>query len=316
LEGYSEKAVLPNDIPHLPRGDYHPKSDKLNVAESEGAVHRGSFVEQWGYLQKNTGQYKDFATRWKVLTIWMFANDVCGECNGPMDLTVWLKGYNTLLTNITTTYTNIYINLESMLDLSNIARLQRSKLFCDIEHHILSECGCIDKGNATQLAQLDANVHSMNAALHTLVKTWQAKWKADGRADIHMTMQGYLEHQGKQFTESFLNNLDCFHPSAEAHNDLAIGLWNSMLCHDRTTLCNISIPANGEMVPTCTRLAFRHGDALENAIGSQACSLKASMCVMQKYASRMFILLPVDAVNSVQTLKVLAQMITFTLVLM
>ena len=41
LVGASSKAVLPNDITHLPSHDYHPKTDHLNVAESEGAVHRG-----------------------------------------------------------------------------------------------------------------------------------------------------------------------------------------------------------------------------------------------------------------------------------
>ena len=43
-------AGLPNGPPYrasgASAGDYHPKTDRLNVAESEGAVHRGSMVEQ------------------------------------------------------------------------------------------------------------------------------------------------------------------------------------------------------------------------------------------------------------------------------
>ena len=47
LQGMSNKAVIPHDILHMPHNDYHPATDLLNFAESEGAVHRGSLDEQW-----------------------------------------------------------------------------------------------------------------------------------------------------------------------------------------------------------------------------------------------------------------------------
>jgi hypothetical protein len=84
LEGMSTEAVIPHDIPHLPHNDYHPETDHMNVAESEGSIRRGSMEEQWGFLLQNFPKYSDFKSRWKVLTLWMTANDVCGECNGPM----------------------------------------------------------------------------------------------------------------------------------------------------------------------------------------------------------------------------------------
>ena len=67
LDGASTKAELPKDIRHLPKGDYHPKSDALNVAESMGTV--SSFDEEWGYLTTALGGYDDVDERWKVLTI-------------------------------------------------------------------------------------------------------------------------------------------------------------------------------------------------------------------------------------------------------
>ena len=68
----------------LPHGDYHPKTDGLNVAESSGSVQRGSIDEQRAYLSKALNAYQDFDARWKVVTIFMTANDVCGECDGPV----------------------------------------------------------------------------------------------------------------------------------------------------------------------------------------------------------------------------------------
>jgi hypothetical protein len=69
VEGMSTEAVLPNDIAHLPHNDYHPHTDHMNVAESEGSVGRGSMEEQWGFLLGQFPKYTDFKSRWKVIFI-------------------------------------------------------------------------------------------------------------------------------------------------------------------------------------------------------------------------------------------------------
>jgi hypothetical protein len=230
IEGMSTSPVIPNDIAHLPHNDYHPKTDHLNVAESEGAVHRGSLEEQWSFLLGQFPKYENFQSRWKVFTLWMTANDVCGECNGPIKLTDWTKRTQQLLVNVSKTLTNVYVNLVSTLDLSNVARIQRAHLGCKVEHEILNECGCIDRGNATQLQWLDRNVHTMNAQLHTIAAQWYTTLQQQGRSDMAVVVQGFQEGIGPTLDRSFLSKLDCFHPSAEAHQDLGIGLWNSMLC--------------------------------------------------------------------------------------
>ena len=91
LEGMSTAAVIPvsivvclsirithshimgeqNDPFHLPHNDYHPSTDHLNVAESEGSVARGSMKEQWAFILEQLPKYKDLDDRWKVLTVWM-----------------------------------------------------------------------------------------------------------------------------------------------------------------------------------------------------------------------------------------------------
>ena len=155
--GQSTKSVIPRDIAKLPDGDYHPRTDYLNVAESSGAVHRGSMVQQWQYIQEqisDTSKYPGFDDAWKVLTVWMTANDVCGagsECQHAIsekDLNHWVSTTDTLLRNVSQTMKKVYVNLVSTLDLSNIHRLQQeSGTFCKVEHMIIRECGCIDRGN-------------------------------------------------------------------------------------------------------------------------------------------------------------------------
>lgn len=271
VEGQSTKAVLPNDVFHLPHGDYHPKTDNLNVAESSGAANRGSYDEQWAYLTEATKKYKDFDTRWKVLTNFMFANDVCGMCskNASQDhhYKHWVEKTDEFLTNVTSTYKNIYVNLVSMLDLSNIHRIQKSKAYCSIEHRtILQECGCIDRGNATELAMLDNNIHNFNRRLHQFAADWRVKLQQMNRTDIAIVTQIANEGIGKKLDASFLSRLDCFHPAARGHQALGVGLWNSMLCTgDRKNRCgSVFRPDLPPVCPTEKSVFYTGPDVIPN----------------------------------------------------
>merc|ERR1711964_347754 len=106
---------------------------------------------------------------------------------------------------ITSTMRNVYVNLVSTLDLSNIARIQRKHTLCRIEHkRILKECGCIDRGSDTQLQQLDASVHAFNDRLHKLAATWYAKLREMGREkDVAVVVQPFLQGIGKSLDLSF-----------------------------------------------------------------------------------------------------------------
>jgi len=264
VEGQSHRAALPKNIAHLPTGDYHGyEHDGLNVAESSGAAHRGSVDEQWRFLQENKHNVEDFDSRWKVLTYWMFANDVCGMCSGPAaedhDFKVWEQKTEEFLTNVSNTFSNTYVNLVSMIDLDQIHRIQQSKVGCKFEHGvILEECGCIDRGNEDELAMLNSNIHYMNARFHKFAADWRVKLANQGRSDLAFVSQPFTEGIGKSLDYHFLSRLDCFHPSAEAHETLAVGLWNSMLCDgDRENRCGVEFGPNMPvMCPTETSFFF------------------------------------------------------------
>ena len=70
---------------------------------------------------------------------------------------------------------------------------------------ILKECGCIDRGNTTQLAQLDANINTHDSALvHDLGQKWYEKLQAAGRTDMAVQMQSFLEGVGPEPNKPFL----------------------------------------------------------------------------------------------------------------
>lgn len=78
-----------------------------------------------------------------------------------------------MISNVTSTMSNVYINLISTLNLSDIARIQKTTPYCKYIHaKVLKECGCIDRGNSTQLEMMDTNIHTMNNELHRLATKW------------------------------------------------------------------------------------------------------------------------------------------------
>jgi phospholipase B1 len=264
VEGASTKAVLPRDVTNLPHNDYHPDTDNLNVAESEGSARRGSFDEEWAFLESASKKYSDFADQWKVLTVWMMANDFDGDCDGFVEESshykLWEGKVDEFLTNVTSTWSKIYINLVSTLDLSNIHRIQQSRLGCKVVHKLIDEGGCIDYGNSTQMAMLDRNIHWLNTRQHKFAQDWQDKLKSQGRKDVAVVSQPFMEGIGSQFDWTFLSELDCFHPSAKAHQMLAIGLWDSMLCHDRATQCGIHVTTDIPVTCPTVDSVFYTGD--------------------------------------------------------
>lgn len=254
VEGASTKKHLVKDFLHLPHADYVPDTDKLNVAESSGAVHSGSLDEQWGYLVEHFSNYSNFADRWKVLTIFMVADDISGSCYVPIgnNASRWGAEYGKLFSKIESKLTRTYVNLIPLLDLSQIHRIQQGRLGCKLKHLLIDEAGCVDKRGVTaaQLALLDSNIHALNSQLHDVAKSWNQKFKDAGRTDMYIAVQGFLEHQGKTLDHTFLSGFDCFHPSKEAHQQLAIALWDSMLCHDRKNLCGVKVPGPSLVCPT------------------------------------------------------------------
>ena len=80
----------------------------------------------------------------------MTANDFMGQCKEDVTGTAYLANqvqkYDELLTNVTSSMSNVYVNLISTLNLSNIHRAQQETPYCkNLHEYVLHEGGCIDK---------------------------------------------------------------------------------------------------------------------------------------------------------------------------
>jgi len=240
VEGQSTEAVWPRDLHNLPWNDYHNETDHMNVAETSAHVTWGSLEEQWRYLKSNFQKYENFEKRWKVLTVWMTANDACEACSEPVEGTTkfadWESRMQRFLENVTGTLRNTYVNLVSTLNISHVAKFKNGSPTCQALRQHLKECPCISEGTASALSMLDRNIFAFNQRLHKFAADWRKNLTS--RSDVAIVVQPFLEGFGADMKADFLSTFDCFHPSITAHQDLAIGLWNSMLCTgDRKALC-------------------------------------------------------------------------------
>jgi hypothetical protein len=85
---------------------------------------------------------------------------------------------------------------------------------------------------------------------------------------------------------------------------LGLGLSGCGCCTVRVFTLNSAVLGLGlSCCGCCTVRVFRQNLALEDAIGSHACSLQANMLVTNNFSSWTFTLLPVDTVNCAATLK-------------
>lgn len=226
VKAFSPSVAGASTVDHFPEL-HHTKhafpSDHLNAAQS-GAVVADVADEQVAYLVAQLNATKGAATAWKVLTVFIMANDVCKACGDSAETVAsFSDNYDAFLAKIQAEIDYVFVNLVTLMPLSALAKLTHASTDCTFEHSFLHECHCVFKGNSTDWAEMDTYTDGYNAAIHKLAAKYNAM------DDTHAyVVQPFLE---KSIIPdlSYVSTLDCFHPSLKAHSDMGTLLWNQML---------------------------------------------------------------------------------------
>jgi len=178
------------------------------------------------HLQNELAAYQ---SEWKLLTILIGANDLCGCCGSNPDSRClpnnWIATYNQVLQYA---YDNIpgrkvFVNVVSMFNISQVYSACITHPWCVFIHEEFHECGCLMDGDANDRLQMDVYAQQYNALMSTMAQQWNAK----GYPDFTVSYQPVLQNMIIPNT-TFLSQLDCFHPSLLAHEQFALSLWQSM----------------------------------------------------------------------------------------
>lgn len=255
LSGYS-KGMTVVQTPGV--GYVEESSDGLNAALSNS--HSWQLLPQVEELVKQSYKIENFGDRWKLLSIFIGANDLCdgmpsdsggpyAACDSSSDVRNALaeryeQNLRAALTKVRDFFGKVVVQLQPLFSLASVVQARNGHAWCrftGIARRALNECGCLDREpTPDRLQNLEATTLELNRRIRKVVLDFNL-----ARPDF-----GVLEQsagRGQSIPDaSFLSALDCFHPSAKAHDFLAVSLWNGLF--DRSQAPQ---PLNATLEPVC-----------------------------------------------------------------
>jgi phospholipase B1 len=218
-------ASVGDHIPEVHGDDHYPEDDVLNAAQSSARVE-DLLGQQLNYLvqQMQANPNIDYANDWKLLTVWIGSNNLCGACRDDLNVSsdYYESQYDALLDAIHQQIPRVFVNVISNVNLTHLAVVAR-EFDCQVFHDVWKECSCVFAPEPGQLEALNRVTIAYNERLHRL----QAKWN-NVDDQFAVVVQPFLE-QLLIPDLSWVSTLDCFHPSLKTHQELAINLWNYMM---------------------------------------------------------------------------------------
>jgi len=207
------------------------KGKELNAAIS-GAVVQG-LSGQVDYLVSTlkSSSYSsrvNFNNDWKLLTIFIGANNICGAChNGQNDLpATFEQQLVAALNKIQTQIPRVFVNIMTIFNISGVWTAGQTSAHCKQVFNTVTECGCLTKGGDADRKAMDAT----SSAYNQISEKVAAQFAAKNNANFTVVVQPGLEDLDiAYFGEDFLSNLDCFHPNENADASFAYALWNNMM---------------------------------------------------------------------------------------
>ena len=155
LLGTSEKTGLPWDVLEI-RGrhirPFDPEVNQLNAAQSNARSRH--LAEQVDYLLHRLKSYPglDVAQDWKVLTIFIGANDICDSCNDSKihsSLDAYDRMVRQQLERIRAAVPRVFVNLIGYFNITQTFDFTKDDKYCVFVHHAIHECDCCFGKTAT-----------------------------------------------------------------------------------------------------------------------------------------------------------------------
>jgi len=161
---------------------WDPKVTHLNGAQS-GAVVEDVPAQIEYIIKQLTTTYNttvDMENDWKMLTIFIGANDVCGACHDDPDSQpdFYYNKLNDVLQQVYEGIPRTFVNIVTMFNISQVYTISHTSEYCRVMWDTIcsSECGCMT-GDSTPQDRLTMDLTSLafNQKLYQLADLWQAK---------------------------------------------------------------------------------------------------------------------------------------------
>ncbi|XP_040188632.1 phospholipase B1, membrane-associated-like [Rana temporaria] len=169
---------------------------------------------------------------WKVITIFIGANDLCDYCKNKTLFSVetFISSVTESLDMMQKELPRSIVNVVQLLQIYKLRQVNDNSLGCILQR---SFCACVvkPKENSPELLEvMDQNRQFQEKLEDLIVKSR----RYDGKRDFAVVLQPFLQHvepaidQSGQIDYSFFTP-DCFHLTIKGHEQMAKALWNNML---------------------------------------------------------------------------------------
>lgn len=210
---------------------FDPRVTHLNAAQSGAVVSdcpaQVSYIEQ--QLKTTYALQVDYELDWKVMTIFIGANNLCSACRNSSSSNPdnYINELDAVLAQINSTIPRTFVNVMLLFNISQVWNIHQQTDYCKFmwEFVVTTECGCLtDHSTPQDRETMDLYTIQYNERITALAEKWNS-YNYDG---FYVAVQPFLQNQIVD-SVNYVSKLDCFHPSPIANAAFAIGLWNSMM---------------------------------------------------------------------------------------
>ncbi|ELT96572.1 hypothetical protein CAPTEDRAFT_188389 [Capitella teleta] len=206
--------------------DHHSGKGGFNVARG-GGTNRNMPGQADDLIERLKNDSRiDFENDWKMVTLFVGGNDLCGSCNrwDRYDPVIYEKNIEEAMQKLYDNVPRVFVNLVAMFDVTPLRNLSVT-VICEIAQWGFCDCA----RNESTIPQLRQTQLAYYEALKNIAEG--GKFEKD---DFTIVLQPFMrdmeppkDSEGEYIPE-FLS-YDCFHPGRAAHQSFAYWLWENLL---------------------------------------------------------------------------------------
>jgi len=201
----------------------------VSMAKVEGCPDQVTYLVN--QLKTTYATTVDFQNDWKLLTLFIGANNACGACqNRENSKPKWFGDHmDKVLKQIHETIPRVFVNLVTIFNISGVYYAGEPSDYCDIIHRIWShECYCVETGKPSDLNAMDDATTAYNILQNELADKYAGLNDPNFTVVVQPGLSG-INLPGFPDPLAYLSNLDCFHPSLCANEAFTYQIWNNMM---------------------------------------------------------------------------------------
>jgi len=172
----------------------------------------------------------DYRNEWKMVTLFIGGNDICGWCKNKNDHHPdrFIGQIRDALDLLKAELPKTFVNLVTVLNAGLVIDMPIGPI-CTLFHERFCRCGAFPVDDAEQF-DLQMVIKQYQEGTETLVNTGRYDTNDDFTVVVQPLVKDMvlpLDGDGEADMTYFAP--DCFHFSQKSHAECAIGLWNNML---------------------------------------------------------------------------------------